>query len=224
MKKSLSLLLVFVLLMCACLTACSNCGDDKNLIQATSTGKTENNEQSDLSDEGDTTAKFEEVQTTKDASGQSEIKGFKAFEGQTLDGETVDVSVFQKAKLTVVNVWGTFCNPCIEELPSLGKIAKEYKKKDVQIIGIVGDVYNNFKEIDEPTVEDAKSIVKDTKANYTHVIPSESLYRELLTNMTAFPTTFFIDSNGNFVGQAVVGALDKDGWEKKIDSVLSSME
>lgn len=217
MKKSISLLLALVLLMCACLTACSN-DDSKLLSQATSA------EKSDLSDEDGTTAKIEDVQTTKDTSGQSEINGFKAFEGQTLDGETVDASIFKNAKLTVVNVWGTFCNPCIEELPSLGEIAKQYKNKDVQIVGIVGDVYNDSMGIDEPTVEDAKSIVKDTKANYTHVIPSESLYRELLTNMTAFPTTFFIDSDGNYVGQAVVGALDKDGWENKIESVLSSME
>ncbi|MGN1194537.1 MAG: TlpA family protein disulfide reductase [Acutalibacteraceae bacterium] len=224
MKKSLSLLLVFVLLMCACLTACSNGEENDALSEVTSTGETENNDKTDSPDEGDTTAKSEEAEPTKDASGQSEIEGFKSFKGQTLDGEAVDVSVFKNAKLTVVNVWGTFCTPCIEEMPSLGEVADEYKQKDVQFIGIVGDAYNSSLEIDDTTLEDAKSIVKETKANYTHVIPDESLYRELLTNMTAFPTTYFIDSDGNFVGQAVVGALDKGAWEEKIDSVLSSME
>ena len=241
MKKFISILLIFVLLLCACLTACSkgengqttasesslsdtkkqdSTGADKTDPDKTEADKTESAE----ADETEREDADYTVQTTKDISGQSKISGFKSFKGQTLDGESVDGEIFKNAKLTVVNVWGTFCSPCIGELPHLGEIAKEYKKKDVQIIGLVGDAYSQSMTVDDAVVDDAKSIIKDTNADYLHVIPDIELYRELLTNMTAFPTTYFIDSDGNYVGKAVVGAMDKAGWEEKIDAVLSSME
>lgn len=217
MKKQLSLLLAFVLLLCGCLAACSK-GDNAD-ASASDSG-------SAYSEDADTTASSENipVQTTKDPTGQSGMGDFKDFKGQTLDGKAVDSTVFKNAKLTVVNVWGTFCSPCIGELPYLGELAKQYSEKGVQIIGVVGDVYGQDSALDSAVVEDAKGIVKDTKADYTHIVPDLDTCRVILSNMTAFPTTYFVDSNGNFVGQAVVGAMDKAGWEKKIDAVLSSIE
>ena len=241
MKKLISILLIFNLLLCACLTACSKGEDGQTTASGSSlsdtkkpdktesdkTGSDKTEAQKPESAEADETELEDAdytVQTTKDISGQSKISGFKSFKGRTLDGESVDGEIFKNAKLTVVNVWGTFCSPCIGELPHLGEIAKEYKKKDVQIIGLVGDAYSQSMTVDDAVVDDAKSIIKDTNADYLHIIPDIALYRELLTNMTAFPTTYFIDSDGNYVGKAVVGAMDKAGWEEKIDAVLSSME
>ncbi|MGN1442297.1 MAG: TlpA family protein disulfide reductase [Acutalibacteraceae bacterium] len=217
MKKCVSLLLVFVLLLCGCLTACTK-GEDAD--------PSASDNASQFSEDEGTTAAPENipVQTTKDPTGQSGMVDFKSFKGQTLDGQEVDSEIFKQAKLTVVNVWGTFCSPCIEELPHLGEIAKEYEAKGVQVIGLVGDVYNQESQIDSAVVEDAKSIVQDAKADYTHIIPDIELCRVILSNMTAFPTTYFVDSEGNFVDKAVVGAKDKAGWEEKIDAVLSSME
>ena len=225
MKKSVALLLTLVLLLFGCFTACTkDTTDASSSFKAETTDETKKDEQTETPGEGSTTQKIAEVNTTRDASGQSKLGGFKSFRGKTLDGEDADVSVFKNAKLTVVNVWGTFCSPCIEELPYLGEIAAEYEKKGVQIIGIVGDAYTSSMELDSAVVEDAKGIVKDTGAKYMHIVPDEEFFVELVTNMTAFPTTYFLDSDGNFVGQAVVGALDKGSWEAKLDSVLSSME
>lgn len=209
--------MVFVLLLCGCLAACSKTDNaDSSASDSTSA----------YSEDGDTTASSENipVQTTKDPTGQSGVGDFAGIKGQTLDGEAVDSGIFKNAKLTVVNVWGTFCSPCIGELPHLGEIAREYEEKGVQIIGIVGDVYSQDSQLDERVVDDAKSIVKDTEADYIHVIPDIDSCRVLLSNMTAFPTTYFVDSKGNFVGKAVVGAKDKADWEQTIDAVLSSME
>lgn len=217
MKKTLSLLLAAVLLLCGCLAACSK--DDNT--DASASDRT-----SEFSEDAGTTAAPENipVQTTKDPTGQSGVGDFQSFKGQTLDGETVDSEIFKNAKLTMVNVWGTFCSPCIEELPHLGEIAAEYEKKGVQVIGLVGDVYGQDGKLDEAIVKDAKDIIKETKADYTHILPDVDFCRVILSNMTAFPTTYFVDSEGNFVGKAVVGAKDKAGWEETIDSVLSSLE
>lgn len=217
MKKRISLLLIFALLLSFCLAGCSKSEMDDPSVSGGTTAYVE--------EEG-TTEEPENipVQTTKDPTGQSGLVDFKSLKGTTLDGKDVDSSVFGQAKLTVVNVWGTFCSPCIGELPGLGELAKEYEEKGVQIIGLLGDAYSQDSSVDSAVVDDAKSIVADAKADYTHIIPDLDTCRLILSNMSAFPTTYFIDSEGSFVGKAVVGALDKEGWEAKIDAVLDSMQ
>ena len=42
-----------------------------------------------------------------------------------LDGETVTNDLFAEKDLTVLNVWGTFCGPCVAEMPELGDWAEE---------------------------------------------------------------------------------------------------
>ena len=69
--------------------------------------------------------------TTKEA-----VKPFGEFEVTDLDGKKVDKSIFQEADVTMVNVWATFCNPCLEEMPYLAELSKEYDSKNVQIIGL----------------------------------------------------------------------------------------
>ena len=56
-----------------------------------------------------------------------------------LDGNEVTDDIFRNKKLTVINIWGTFCGPCVNELPELESWSEEMPD-DVQIIGLVGDV------------------------------------------------------------------------------------
>lgn len=138
------------------------------------------------------------------------------FETQDMDGNTVTPAVFQEAKLTMVNVWATYCNPCLKEMPELGELAGEYDSDEFQIIGIVSDV---MEDADQETMELAKSLIEQTGASYTHWLLNESLYHALLTDVTAVPTTFFIDENGEVI-DTVVGAMDKSAWEEKINALL----
>ena len=62
-----------------------------------------------------------------------------SFSTTDINGAPVDSSIFSEKKLTVVNVWGTFCGPCIEEMPELADWAREMGD-DIQLIGIVGDI------------------------------------------------------------------------------------
>ncbi len=138
------------------------------------------------------------------------------FEAQDMDGNTVTSAVFQEAKLTMVNVWATYCNPCLNEMPELGELAGEYDSDEFQIIGIISDV---MEDADQETIELAKSLIEQTGASYTHCLLSESLYYALLTDVAAVPTTFFIDENGEVI-DTVVGAMDKSAWEERINALL----
>lgn len=148
-----------------------------------------------------------------------------AFSAVSLDGRNIDESIFGEAKLTVVNIWGTFCSPCIEELPSLGSLSRKYEKDGVRFIGIVGDTYDaTGTNIVEAVVKNAEEIVEQTKADYLHIIPDASMYRRLLGEIMAFPTTYFVDENGSAVGSPIVGALSEEKWEKEITERLKAVK
>ncbi|CAM5670213.1 Thiol-disulfide oxidoreductase ResA [Streptomyces griseoloalbus] len=55
--------------------------------------------------------------------------------GETLEGEQLDVGDF-KGKVVVLNVWGSWCNPCRAEAKYFAKVSQEYAGKDVQFVGI----------------------------------------------------------------------------------------
>ncbi len=136
-----------------------------------------------------------------------------SFEGTDLEGNKVTAEIFSQSKLTMVNVWATYCNPCLSEMPELGELSAEYQKEEFQLIGIVSDVMEGS---DQTVVE---SLVQETGANYTHLLLNESLYNALLTDVSAVPTTFFFDENGVIL-DTVVGAMDKSAWEEKIHELL----
>ena len=138
-----------------------------------------------------------------------------AFTCQDMDGNIVSETVFSEAKLTMVNVWATYCNPCLREMPGLGELAGEYEAGEFQIIGIISDVMEGA---DDATMDNAAALIEMTGANYTHLLLNESVFYALLTEVTAVPTTFFVDENGEVV-DTVIGAMEKTAWEEKITAL-----
>lgn len=144
------------------------------------------------------------------------------FKAEELYGDVIDQSVLADNKLTMVNVWATFCGPCISEMPDLGEISAEYESKDFQIIGLISDVLDSSGAVDNAQIATAKAIVSQTKADYLHIVPSEDLFG-LLYEITSVPTTFFVDENGNQVGEVYVGSRSKSDWKAIIDSLLAEV-
>lgn len=171
----------------------------------------------DTSGQGTTDAQSGSAQTTEQAGVLS------SFSATDLEGNTVDQSIFADYDLTMVNVWATFCGPCINEMPDLGELAQEYADKKVQIIGLVSDVLNTDGTISEEQVQTARDIVEQTGANYLHLLPSEDLYG-VLGQISAVPTTFFVDNEGAQVGSAIVSAQSKDKWTQTIDEMLAEVQ
>lgn len=138
---------------------------------------------------------------------------FITFEGTDLEGNAVSQDVFLQSKLTMVNVWATYCNPCLNEMPGLGELAAEYDPSEFQIIGIVSDVMEGE---DQALVEE---LVQQTGANYPHLLANDSIYQALLAGVTGVPTTFFFDGEGAYLG-GLVGAMEKSKWEELIHELL----
>lgn len=145
------------------------------------------------------------------------------FSAKDIDGKNVNEAVFADSKITMVNVWGTFCGPCIREMPDLGVLNKKYGN-DFQIIGIVIDAVNAKGLVNAKTVNSAKNIVKTTGADYLHIIPDSSLLNGVLSDVYAVPTTFFVDSSGKIVGKVYTGSRTLKQWQKIVESFLPQTE
>ena len=165
----------------------------------------------------DTMTVFKPVSTDE---GIKSLKTFK-FKLKDLDGNELTESIFKNNKVTMVNIWATYCGYCIDEMPYIQELADEYKDKGFGVIGIAGDVYSNG-QVDAKLLDKAKKIVKDAKVKYPSIIPDDNFkYDGVLQYLIGYPTTFFVDSEGNIVGNAIVGALSKNGYEKNILNLLN---
>lgn len=152
--------------------------------------------------------------------GTGVLAGFTA---QDLEGNDVDDSIFDGYDVTMINVWGTFCGPCIQEMPDLGQLAEDYADKGVQIVGIVSDATDYEGGYLEENVELAKEIVEETGAGYLHLLPSQDVLNRVLTSIQVVPTTFFVDSEGNQLGGIVTGSKSYDDWTAILDQKLEEV-
>lgn len=146
---------------------------------------------------------------------------FTGFETVALDGETYSQKIFEGNKLTMVNIWGTFCSPCINEMPDLEKLSKDYADKNFVIVGIVADTFDYLKaENNELKIADAKKIIEQTGVTYTNLLPSESLNAAKLDYIRTFPTTYFLNEKGELLGE-YIGSRTYDQWTAIINSLLA---
>ena len=125
---------------------------------------------------------------------------FPNFTTVDLNDNTMTEDVFKSKDLTIINFWGTYCPPCIQEMPELGDWSKELPD-NVQLIGIIIDVDNKTKM----NKDTALQIVNETGANYTHLLMSDD-FMTFAEQLIGVPTTFFVDKNLNVVAEPIIGA------------------
>ena len=142
------------------------------------------------------------------------------FETADLDGNAVDSGeLFRSHTLTAVNLWGTFCGPCIREMPELEALSHRLEEKNCAIVGVVidADGANN-----SAIIASAKEIIADTGVTYLNLLPWDGINSVFPAQFV--PTTYFVDSEGNVVGEPAVGARGADEYEALIDAVLETLE
>lgn len=136
-----------------------------------------------------------------------------SFSSTDLEGNKVTEKIFGEKDVTILNIWGTYCGPCKEEMPDLAKLQEELPD-NVQIVGIVLDV----QEGDTEMIELAREICEDTKVNYTNILVNDSMY-EMLSGIEAIPTTFILDREGKTICDPIVGA-DVDAYKSAVMEYL----
>lgn len=167
-------------------------------------------------------AQVEEPVSSENTSGDAnpDEPTLKNFKTTDLDGNEITQEIFSNADLTMINIWATYCNPCLGEMPDLGVLAEEYADQGVQIVGILMDVYDQNWNVVQSQVDLAKEIIQETGADYLHLMPSTDLIYAKLRYVQAVPETIFVDKEGNLVGEPHLGARTKDKWSEEIQKRL----
>lgn len=137
----------------------------------------------------------------------TEMPGFTA---KDLEGNEITEAVFSEKDVTMVNIWGTFCSPCVNEMPELAEIS-EGMPENQQMLGLVIDVADES----DPNYELAKQILEKAGVSYSQIIANDD-FADFLNYIAAVPTTVFVDKEGKILGDAVVGA-DVDSYKKRLE-------
>ena len=153
-------------------------------------------------------------------------KKITAESGSVISFETTDLAgnpvkseeLFSLYELTMINLWGTFCGPCIQEMPGLETLYQTMKAKNVNVIGVVVDISGPN---DKGLIEEAEDIISTTGVKYMNLLPWDGIDAALPAS--AIPTTYFVDAQGHIVGGPAVGSRSAAAYEGLIDSVLAQM-
>jgi|GEM_PF-498000 len=148
----------------------------------------------------------------------SSLKGsIPDFNASDLEGNAVDSVLFSKHKLTVLNFWATFCGPCIDEMPDLQEMSQSMPKGTL-LAGVVGDATS------PQYIKLAKEIADKTGVKYVNIAPDKALSDYIKENIAGYPTTIFVDSKGNIVGDVLIGGHSRKEYEAELASRLNSLE
>lgn len=149
------------------------------------------------------------------------VTNIGTFETKDVNGKTYTEDVFKDYDLTLVNVFATWCSPCVEEMPELEALRKEYADKGIKL-GIVGVVMDTktTSGVDEGAVERAQALAKNSGANFPFLMPDDGEMNGRLTGIQAYPETFFVDKDGNIVSEAYVGARTQEDWSEIVKAEL----
>ena len=113
-----------------------------------------------------------------------------------LDGKKVRLSDY-RGKVVLVNIWATWCRPCVDEMPSLGRLYRKFKDKDFEVLAI---------SIDAEGAKMVAPFVKEYKLTFPALIDPEGSIKESY-GVTGVPESFIIDQQGILV-KKVIGAAD----------------
>ena len=180
---------------------------DSGETETTEDSESVETEETDSDKTGDGEAADEETEDDKKGNSvtvkipSSEVSDNKiAFKTVSLDNETVTDDIFSDYDITVVHVWGTFCQPCIAEM---GDYARFYSKRpdNVNLIAIVCDVYDGI----DSNVSAANDILGDAGAKFLNLRTSDDLY-DLVGGFQYVPSSFFVDRDGHLIGEMMDGA------------------
>lgn len=135
-----------------------------------------------------------------------------ALKGETLEGKTLDVASYRGA-VVVINVWGSWCPPCIAEAPALQQVWQQTEPEGVRFVGI--DTRDG--------VAQARAHQRKFQVTYPSLFdPDGRLLLALRGTVppTAIPSTLVLDRKGR-VAARVLGETSAGVLKGIIEDVLA---
>jgi thiol-disulfide isomerase/thioredoxin len=105
------------------------------------------------------------------------------------------VSLYQEAggKVTLINIWATWCIPCRAEMPAIEKLYRELGPKGLRILAV---------SIDEGNAADVQSFVRELGLSF-EILHDQSGEIQRVYQTTGVPESFLLDKNGVIVKKVI---------------------
>ena len=146
---------------------------------------------------------------------------FPEFSEVDMEGNTVTNEIFSDYDVTIVNFWSNGCGSCIEEMPELEEMYQEFQGQNINLIGVGSDSGESEKQL-----ATAREILKEKGVTYTNVSPDpeHDFYKEFISELAGYPTTYIVDSDGNIIGASLIGNVknQSDTLQKRIDIIRNA--
>ena len=165
--------------------------------------------------------KKEETNKQTATSSTSENKAIQAFDFTAMDkdGKTVKLSDF-KGKKVYINMWASWCGPCMREIPELEKTYQKLKNnKDVVFLSMTSPNDSEFKN--QSPQDKGKDVIlnKAKELGVTYPVLFDINDRFIINYaIRSFPTHIFINSDGT-IGNRIAGAVTEESLTKEIEKL-----
>lgn len=125
-----------------------------------------------------------------------------------------------KGKVIFLNFWATWCPPCKREMPHIEELYREYQEngEDIIILGVANPRNKDYPNNADVSKEGIISFLRDNEYTFPVVFDEDGTVFSSY-HVSAFPTTFMIDANGNISGY-IPGMLTKDMMRSIIEETL----
>ena len=151
----------------------------------------------------------------------AEILGKKlTFKAEDLDHNWhTSEELFSQNRFTLVNVWGTWCGVCVQEMEDLGNLHRQLGEKKCGVLGIEHE-YKKY----EKYAQEAKDILKEKNVTYPNVLVNKD-YEDLafIYKLTGHPAFFIVNSEGVVVFPIYVGGSAPQTVIDKFTPILDQL-
>lgn len=109
-----------------------------------------------------------------------------------LDGNRYTADMFSQYQLTVLNVWATWCGPCVNEMPHFQKFHEEYEERGIKMVGLLF-------EDNMSTLNGGKSMLENKGYTYLNLrfdTTLAAMYNNSFEGSGSIPDTYLVDSKG----------------------------
>ena len=113
-----------------------------------------------------------------------------------LDGKMINLTNY-KGKVVFLNIWATWCPPCVQEMPSMEKLYQALKDEEFEILAV---------SIDALGGDTVAPFMKKYGLSFPALLDTNSSIKTLYQT-TGVPETFIIDKNG-IIAEKIIGPRD----------------